>query len=506
MSPRSRTAEPRLESFPAGEGLGPLAGTAEGTAPRVGGARGRRDLGGAQATDPGGHGKGSRLPGGVAGMPDLGRLQGAARGVGEKLLELTENEDLRIDLALRVRRHQEQMVAERNSRKHNFIKQNVETAGHWCAAGRGERLVELTNMKAERAREAQASRQEMQRLRIERILERIGRRERHEELVRAAERGRRTAKLRLERQAAWMAVVVFPSRIKYLAERLEHHRFMVREAASMEHAAVVIQGAFRVYVTIARAKARLQACLRIQKNFRANRQKLQDQRRKWAIKLVADLLYRKANTGAVIESIKKFKKAVQKISVWMGNVARTFSDQRQLTLLQWEKWETEQMEAQKAKTPKKERFTLRPKAPEKFIKVPRETKMFCITWIRRILRKKQVMAVAQWEEDMVGFRREWNDEESVLRAKLILKGQDYDEEDAVFRFKQAAPPKPRMKLLWSKSQLVKYHAGAMKVYREQMEAARPNEEPPAKPAESDREEMYRALQSEILSERETQQL
>ena len=85
------------------------------------------------------------------------------------------------------------MVAERNSRKHNFIKQNVETAGHWCAAGRGERLVELTNMKAERAREAQASRQEMQRLRIERILERIGRRERHEELVRAAERGRRTA-------------------------------------------------------------------------------------------------------------------------------------------------------------------------------------------------------------------------------------------------------------------------------------------------------------------------
>ena len=87
-------------------------------------------------------------------MPDLGRLQGAARSVGEKLLELTENEDLRIDLALRVRRHQEQMVAERNSRKHNFIKQNVETADHWCAAGRGERLVELTNMKAERAREA----------------------------------------------------------------------------------------------------------------------------------------------------------------------------------------------------------------------------------------------------------------------------------------------------------------------------------------------------------------
>ena len=439
-------------------------------------------------------------------MPDLGRLQGAARGVGEKLLELTENEDLRIDLALRVRRHQEQMVAERNSRKHNFIKQNVETAGHWCAAGRGERLVELTNMKAERAREAQASRQEMQRQRIERILERIGRRERHEELVRAAERGRRTAKLRMERQAAWMAIVVFPSRIKYLAERLEHHRFMVREAASMEHAAVVIQSAFRVYVTIARAKARLQACLRIQKNFRANRQKLQDQRRKWAIKLVADLLYRKANTGAVIESIKKFKKAVQKISVWMGNVARTFSDQRQLTLLQWEKWEAEQMEAQKAKTPKKERFTLRPKAQEKFMKVPRETKMFCITWIRTILRKRHVVAVREWEEDMVDFRREWNDEESVLRAKLILKGQDYDEEDAALRFSQVAPPKPRMKLLWSKSQLVKYHAGAMKVYREQMEATGPDEEPPAKPAEKDREEMYRTLQSQIMSEREAQNL
>ena len=55
-------------------------------------------------------------------MPDLGRLQGAARGVGEKLLELKENEDLRIDLAFRVRRHQEQMVAERNARKHDFIK------------------------------------------------------------------------------------------------------------------------------------------------------------------------------------------------------------------------------------------------------------------------------------------------------------------------------------------------------------------------------------------------
>ena len=434
-------------------------------------------------------------------MPDLGRLQGAARSVGEKLLELKENEDLRIDLAYRVRRHQELMVAERNARKHNFIKQNVETAGFWSATGRGERLVELTNMKAERAREAQASREETQRRRIERILERIGRRERHEELVRAAERGRRTAKLRIERQTAWATVVVFPSRLKYLAERLEHHRFMVREAASMEHAAVVIQNAFRVYVTVARAKSRMQACLRIQRNFRANRQRLQDHRRRWAVRLVADLLYRKANTGAVLESIKKFKKAVQKISVWMGNVARTFSDQRQLTLLQWEKWEADQIEAQKGKTPKKERFTLRPKAPEKFITVPRETKMFCITWIRRVLRKRQVSDMAAWEEDMVQFRREWNDLESVLRAKLILKGQDYDEEDAERRFKEAAPPKPRMKLLWTAEQLVKYHAGAIKVYREQLEAGGSAEEP-AKPAERNREDLYRTLQSQILHDKE----
>ena len=46
----------------------------------------------------------------------------------------------------------------------------------------------------------------------------------------------------------------------------------------------------------------------------------------------------------------------------------------------------------------------------------------------------------------------------------------------------------------------------MKVYREQMEATGPDEEPPAKPAEKDREEMYRTLQSQIMSEREAQNL
>ena len=54
---------------------------------------------------------------------------------------------------------------------------------------------------------------------------------------------------------------------------------------------------------------------------------------------------------------------------------------------------------------------------------------------------------------------------------------------------KAPPPKPRMKLLWTSNQLVKCHAGAMKVYCEQLEAARPDEEPPVKPAESDKGEM-----------------
>ena len=102
---------------------------------------------------------------------------------------------------------------------------------------------------------------------------------------------------------------------------------------------------------------------------------------------------------------------------------------------------------------------------------------------------------------MVQFRREWNDLESVLRAKLILKGQDYDEEDAERRFKEAAPPKPRMKLLWTAEQLVKYHAGAIKVYRETLEAGGSAEEP-AKPAERNREDLYRTLQSQILHDKE----
>ncbi|KAK3233532.1 hypothetical protein CYMTET_56193 [Cymbomonas tetramitiformis] len=109
-----------------------------------------------------------------------------------------------------------------------------------------------------------------------------------------------------------------------------------------------------------------------------------------------------------------------------------------------------------------------------FIRVPRSLKQTLVVEQVRLERQDYLDLIERWHDDMANFDIDWEKENAILQAKMVVSGKQVNIEEIAAAKKKAAPnggERPRRRALVCKVTLEKLHRDAVERILKEREAA-----------------------------------